>query len=78
MHVRFLKKLRDDRELSQYKMAQLLGILPETYAYYEGKAKGMKFKTLSELRRILNLTWNQLGEMIDEEAKEIERQTKKK
>lgn len=75
--MRFLKKLRERKGVSQYKMAQLLGMIQQTYIYYESEAKGMKFKTLSRLREVLGLSWDELGKMIDDEAKESDKKTKK-
>ena len=66
--MRFLKKLREDLGLKPYSMAKRLGLLTNTYVYYEEKAEGIKLEALSDIRRKLGLTWNQLGKMIDEEV----------
>jgi transcriptional regulator with XRE-family HTH domain len=74
-HMRFLKKLREDRDLTQYGMAKYLGMLTNTYVHYEEKAQGIKLEVLSDLRKKLDLSWNQLGKLIDEEV-EINRKGK--
>lgn len=66
--MRFLKKLREDRGLTQYSMAKFLGLLTNTYVHYEEKAQGIKLEVLAHVRRKLDLSWNQLGKLIDEEV----------
>lgn len=66
--MRFLKKLREDRGLTQYGMAKYLGLITNTYVHYEEKAQGIKLEVLADLRRKLDLSWSQLGKLIDEEV----------
>lgn len=75
--MRFLRKLREDRGLTHYGMAKLLGMLTNTYSHYENKAEGIRLETLSKLRKTLRLSWSELGRMIDEEVKENQRAVKK-
>lgn len=57
-------------------MALFLDMLPQTYGHYENKAAGIKLETLSHIRKKLDLSWSELGRLIDEEV--IENQKKKK
>lgn len=70
--MRFFKKLREDRGLGKSEMAELLGILPSSYGYYEDKARGCSFEILCLLRRKLNLSWSQLGKLIEAEFGTLE------
>lgn len=74
--MRFLKKLREDRGLTQYSMAKFLGLLTNTYVHYEEKAQGIKLEVLSSVRRKLDLSWNQLGKLIDEEVEQNKKNSK--
>jgi transcriptional regulator with XRE-family HTH domain len=69
-HMRFLKKIREDRGLTQYGMAKFLGMIQQTYIHYEEKAQGIKLEVLSALRRKLGMTWEDLGQLIDKEVGE--------
>lgn len=66
--MKFLKKMREKEGWSAYKMAGHLGLLPQTYAQYEKSAKGMRIKTLCQIRNRLNLTWDQLGKHLENEV----------
>lgn len=68
--MRFLKKLRESRGLTAYGMAKLLGMIPQTYLHYETKAKGIQLEILASIREKLELTWEELGKMIDIEVKD--------
>ncbi len=65
--MRFFKKLREERGLTKYEMANFLGMLPSTYYYYEDEAKGCSFEILCLIRKKLEMSWEKLGVMIDEE-----------
>jgi len=65
--MRFFKKLREEKGLSKYQMANFLGILPSSYYYLEDEARGCSFEVLMLIKRKLNITWDKLGKMIDEE-----------
>lgn len=65
--MKFFKKLRDEQGLTKYEMAQFLGMLPSTYYYYEDQAKGCSFEILCLIRRKLEISWERLGAMIEEE-----------
>ena len=69
--MKFLKKLREDRDLSLYGMAKYLGMIHQTYVHYETQAQGIKLDTLVSIRDKLDLTWEQLGKLIEQEVKEI-------
>lgn len=66
--MRFLKNLREERGLTQYGMAKLLGMLTNTYVHYETKAQGINLEQLVKIKRVLGLTWAALGKMIEEEV----------
>lgn len=68
--MRFLKKLREDKGLSQYEMATFLGLRPQTYFYYEKKAQGINLATLVDIRGKLEVSWQELGRLIELEVKE--------
>lgn len=74
-NMRFLKKLRG--ELTQYSMAKKLGMIPNTYIHYETKAQGIKLDALVHIRKVLNLSWPELGEMIEKEVEENKRSKNK-
>lgn len=65
--MKFFKRLREDRKLSKYEMANFLGMLPQTYYYYEDKARGCSFEILCLIRSKLKLSWEELGKYIDDE-----------
>ena len=73
--MQFLKKLREDRGLSLYAMAKALGLIQQTYIYYETKANGVRLDVLIKVKEYFNLSWAELGEMIE---KEVIFQSKKK
>lgn len=66
--MRFLKAIREDRGLTQYGMAKLLGMITNTYVHYETKAKGIQLEQLVKIKRVLGLSWSALGKMIEEET----------
>jgi transcriptional regulator with XRE-family HTH domain len=66
----FLKKLREERGLSQYGMAKLLGMITGTYVHYEKKAQGIQLNTLVHIKKTLELSWEELGKLIEKEIKE--------
>ena len=65
--MKFLKKIREKEGWSAYRMAQHLGLLPQTYIQYEKSAKGIRIKTLCQIRKRLDLTWDQLGKHLEAE-----------
>lgn len=67
--MKWLKTLREAQGLTQYGMARKLGLLVNTYIYYEAKAKGVNLEVLSHMRRKLGLSWDELGNLIDKELK---------
>lgn len=67
--MKWLKTLREAQGLTQYGMARKLGLLVNTYIYYEAKAKGVNLEVLSHMRRKLGLSWEELGNLIDKEVK---------
>lgn len=76
--MRFLKKIRESEGLTAYGMAKKLGLIEQTYRHYEQKAEGIKLETLADLRVKLKLTWNDLGDMIDEEVRQNKKNRVKK
>lgn len=75
--MQFLKKLRDEKGLTQYAMAKYLGILQQTYIHYEREAKGIRLEVLGDIREKLGLTWEELGKLIDEERRSDKKKAKK-
>lgn len=78
MRMRFLGKIRKQMGVpSMYKMAEILGMLNNSYIYLEKKAKGCDFETLVDIKEKSGLSWDQMGELIEDEVKE-NRKSKKK
>jgi transcriptional regulator with XRE-family HTH domain len=75
--MRFLKKLREQKGLTQYAMAKHLGMIQQTYIHDENKGAGIKIETLSQIREKLGLSWDELGRLIDDEAKEQRKKKRK-
>ena len=63
----FLKKLREERNLTKIQMADLLGFLRPTYYYYEDKSAGMDLAMLCQIVRKLKLDWKDVGKRIEKE-----------
>lgn len=61
-----------------YKMAELLGMLNNSYIYLEKTAKGCDFETLVDIKEKSGLSWEKIGELIQEEVKENRKANKKK
>ncbi len=71
MTMRFLAKIRKSLDIdSMYEMAQRLKMLNNSYIYLERKAKGCDMTTLSDIRKLSGMTWNDFGVLIDKEAEE--------
>lgn len=66
--MRFFKRLRDKLGLTKYEMARHLGILPQSYYYFEEKARGCSFEVLILIKKKLGLSWEEIGKLIEEEA----------
>lgn len=66
--MKFLKKIRESKGLTKYGMAKLLGMIPNTYNHYEDKAEGIKLETLVHIRKKLDLSWPELGKMLEDEV----------
>lgn len=66
--MRFFRRLRDKLGLTKYEMARHLGILPQSYYYFEEKARGCSFEVLILIKQKLNLSWEEIGKLIEEEA----------
>jgi len=75
--MQFLKRIREDRKMSQYEMATFLGLRPQTYFYYEKKAKGINLDTLDSVREKLGISWEELGKLIHQEVTEDRKKAKK-
>jgi transcriptional regulator with XRE-family HTH domain len=68
--MRFLKTLREAQGLTQYAMAKKLGLIINTYVQYETRAQGCNLEVLNHMRKILGLSWEELGRLIEKEIKE--------
>ena len=70
MGMKFLGKIRKQLGISSmYKMAERLGMINNSYIYLEKKAKGCELQTLVDIKEKCDLSWDQLGKLIDEEVK---------
>jgi DNA-binding transcriptional regulator YiaG len=67
MTMRFFQKLRELKGLTKYEMAIFLGMQPSTYYYYENEAKGCSFEVICLVRKRMEISWEKLGQMLDEE-----------
>jgi len=74
--MRFLKKLRQDRGLTCYGMAKKLGLLVNTYVNYEESGRRVDLVKLSDMRKSLELTWDEIGSLIDREVLKIKKERK--
>ena len=68
--MRFLKMIREKRGLTQYGMAKYLDMIINTYIHYETKAQGIKLEVLANIRKKLDLTWEEMGGLIDKEVEQ--------
>jgi transcriptional regulator with XRE-family HTH domain len=66
--MKFLKKLREDRGLSQYEAANLLGLVLQSYINSERSAGAIRLSNLVRVREVYKLSWSELGRMIEEEV----------
>jgi DNA-binding XRE family transcriptional regulator len=64
----FFKTLRNKLNLTKYEMARHLDILPQSYYYYEEKARGCSFEILSLIRKKLEISWEEIGQLIDKDV----------
>lgn len=67
--MKFLKDIREERGLTRYGMAKLLGMIPGTYYNYEDTAQGIQLAALVRIKRRLGLSWEELGRLIEAELK---------
>ena len=65
--MRFFQKLRDIKGLTKYEMALFLDMKPGTYYYYEDEARGCSFEILCLIRKKMELSWERIGAMLDED-----------
>lgn len=75
--MKFFKKLRKKENKTKYEMAKHLGMLPQTYFYLEEKARGCSFEILIMVKNKLNLSWNEMGEMLEDEVQHNAKDKKK-
>ncbi len=69
--MKFLRKLREKKELSSAGVARALDINIQSYRYYESEAEGCKLAILCKLKKVFNISWAELGRLIDEEYGEV-------
>ncbi len=65
--MKFLIKLRQRAELTGYRTAKRMGIPVNTYYYYEKIAHTIPLNVLVKIRRTFDITWSELGELIEQE-----------
>ena len=65
--MKFLKKLREKRGLTFYGAAKKLGMIQQSYIHLENKAQGVKMKNLVAIKKEYNLSWDELGKLIEDE-----------
>jgi len=65
--VKLLKYLRDKPKWSGYETAKRLKIPVNTYYYYENTAHTIPLNVLVKIRRAFDLTWAELGALVEEE-----------
>ena len=63
----WLKKQREFLGLSMAEMGRLLKTVPQSYHDFETRAQGIKLETLCGWRKHLGISWQRLGELLDEE-----------
>lgn len=70
MAMKWLGKVRKLKGISSmYKMAELLGMINNSYIYLEKKAKGCDMQTLVTIKKKCGLSWEQLGSFIEDEVR---------
>lgn len=67
MGVDTLKRIKESKGYTDYRMAKSIGISQTSYKYLERTAKGLQLALLCRIRRAFGLTWQGLGKMLDEE-----------
>jgi len=64
----FLRKIRDRLGLNFNQMALHLGVPPQTYHFLERRGRATNIVQLTKKKNRLKLSWQELGEMIEESA----------
>jgi transcriptional regulator with XRE-family HTH domain len=78
MQVDLVKKIRDRLGVTRYGLARLLGLPTPSIDHLEESGKAIKIEVLAKLRRAADLTWDEVGDMIDEEVFAGEAKPKRK
>lgn len=71
--LQFLIDLRESRGWTKSEVAHKLGILPQTYDYYETRGIGLRFDILTAIKRLYRLSWQEIGKLLEKEAKRLGR-----
>lgn len=68
MDREWLKKIRNEKGMSQFEMASFLQIPQSTYSYYEIGMRNPKIKKAKRLAKLLEINWTKFYE--NQEIKE--------
>lgn len=66
MYLKRLKELREDRDLSQNFIAELLGMKQQQYSRYENGINEMPFEYVVKLAKFYNISIDYLAELTDD------------
>ena len=60
-----IKNIREDRDIKQYKLAELINVSPKSYNLYENGHRSMPLSVLSKVLNELNLSLDYILELSD-------------
>ena len=60
-----IKNIREDRDIKQYKLAELINVSPKSYNLYENGHRSMPLSVLSKVLNKLNLSLDYILELSD-------------
>ncbi len=66
--MQFLRRLREDKKLGSNQTAKLLNVSHQSYHYYEREANGCLLQFLVKVKHLFNISWCDLGKLIEEEV----------
>ena len=74
--MKTVETIRKRLDLTHYGLAKKLGLTQPGLIHLERKSKGIQIITLSRLRKLSGLSWEEVGVLIDRDAAAIERERK--
>jgi transcriptional regulator with XRE-family HTH domain len=71
MPMQWVQRLREKHKMTVYGLARMVGTTPQRIHKLESTAQGCKIDVLCALRKAFNLSWDQLGRILEEEASAV-------